>query len=89
MAQVILGGNTVNTYGELPEIGEKAPHFELLKSDLSVGRLKDFEGKRLILNIFPSIDTNTCATSVRTFNERAKKLKTQRCFVSLETYLLH
>ncbi|WP_348661056.1 thiol peroxidase [Croceibacter atlanticus] len=75
MAQVILGGNTVNTYGELPEIGEKAPHFELLKSDLSVGRLKDFEGKRLILNIFPSIDTNTCATSVRTFNERAKKLK--------------
>lgn len=75
MAQVILGGNTVNTYGELPEIGEKAPHFELLKSDLSVGRLKDFEGKRLILNIFPSIDTNTCAISVRTFNERAKKLK--------------
>lgn len=75
MAQVTLGGNIVNTYGELPEVGSKAPHFEILKSDLSIGQLKDYEGQRVILNIFPSIDTNTCATSVRKFNTRAKKLK--------------
>ena len=75
MAQVTLGGNIVNTYGELPEVGAKAPHFEILKSDLSIGQLKDFEGKRVILNIFPSIDTNVCATSVREFSERVKQLK--------------
>lgn len=75
MAQVTLGGNIVNTYGELPEVGTKAPHFEILKSDLSIGQLKDFEGKRVILNIFPSIDTNVCATSVREFSERVKQLK--------------
>jgi len=75
MAQVIIGGNTVYTYGELPEIGEKAPHFELIKSDLTIGNLKDYEGKRVILNIFPSIDTNVCANSVRTFNSKAEKLK--------------
>ena len=75
MAQVTLGGNIVNTYGELPEVGTKAPHFEILKSDLSIGQLKDFEGKRVILNIFPSIDTNVCATSVRQFSERVKQLK--------------
>lgn len=75
MAQIILEDVKVNTYGSLPETGEKAPYFELVKSDLSTATLKDFKGKRLILNIFPSIDTHVCATSVRNFNERAAKLK--------------
>ncbi len=74
MSQITLRDNKINTYGSLPEMGEKAPHFELVKSDLSAAKLKDFKGKRLILNIFPSIDTNVCATSVRNFNERAAKL---------------
>lgn len=75
MAQIILKDVKVNTYGSLPETGEKAPYFELVKSDLSNATLKDFKGKRLIMNIFPSIDTHVCATSVRNFNERAAKLK--------------
>ncbi|SDS40353.1 thiol peroxidase (atypical 2-Cys peroxiredoxin) [Gillisia sp. Hel1_33_143] len=74
MSQITLKEHKINTYGSLPEMGEKAPHFELVKSDLSSTTLKDFKGKRLILNIFPSIDTNVCATSVRNFNERAAKL---------------
>lgn len=65
----------VTTYGSLPELEEKAPHFELIRSDLSVGTLDDFKGKRVILNIFPSIDTGVCATSVRNFNKRASELK--------------
>lgn len=75
MAKVELGGDKVTTYGTLPALEEKAPHFELLKSDLSIGTLEDFKGKRIIMNIFPSIDTNVCATSVRNFNEKASELK--------------
>jgi thioredoxin-dependent peroxiredoxin len=71
MAQTALRGNPVNTNGDLPEPGSKAPDFELVKSDLSPVTSADLTGKRVILNIFPSIDTPTCATSVRTFNERA------------------
>ena len=74
MSQITLKDKKINTYGSLPEMGEKAPHFELIRSDLSPATLKDFQGKRVILNIFPSIDTNVCATSVRNFNERATKL---------------
>ncbi|MCF4101302.1 thiol peroxidase [Gillisia sp. M10.2A] len=74
MSQITLRDKKINTYGSLPEMGEKAPHFELVTSDLSTVSLKDFQGKRVILNIFPSIDTNVCATSVRNFNERATKL---------------
>lgn len=74
MSQITLKDKKINTYGNLPETGEKAPHFELVRSDLSTATLKDFKGKRVILNIFPSIDTNVCATSVRNFNERASKL---------------
>lgn len=74
MSQITHKGNTITTYGHLPEKGEKAPHFELLKSDLSVATLQDYKGKRVILNIFPSIDTNVCATSVRNFNEKAAEL---------------
>jgi len=75
MAKIELGGELVTTYGSLPELEEKAPHFELIRSDLSVGTLDDFKGKRVILNIFPSIDTGVCATSVRNFNKRASELK--------------
>ncbi len=74
MAQVTLGGNVVNTSGDLPAIGSQAPAFTLTKSDLSAVSLADFAGKSLVLNIFPSLDTATCATSVRTFNERAGDL---------------
>lgn len=64
----------MNTSGDLPEPGSKAPDFELVKSDLSTVSSADLAGQRVILNIFPSIDTPTCATSVRTFNERAASL---------------
>ncbi|WP_029033526.1 thiol peroxidase [Salinimicrobium terrae] len=74
MSQITHNGKSVTTYGHLPEKGERAPHFELLKSDLSVATLQDFKGKRVIMNIFPSIDTNVCATSVNNFSERAADL---------------
>ena len=74
MSQITINDKKINTYGRLPEIGEKAPHFELVRSDLSSATLKDFKGKRVIMNIFPSVDTNVCATSVRNFNDRASKL---------------
>ncbi len=75
MAQLFLNGNTVNTMGELPDHGETAPDFHMIKSDLSDATLKDYRGKRVLMNIFPSIDTGTCAKSVRKFNETASKLK--------------
>lgn len=74
MSQITINDKKINTYGSLPETGEKAPHFELVRSDLSNATLKDFKGKRVVMNIFPSIDTNVCATSVKNFNERASKL---------------
>ena len=74
MSQITINDKKINTYGRLPEIGEKAPHFELVRSDLSSATLKDFKGKRVIMNIFPSVDTHVCATSVRNFNDRASKL---------------
>lgn len=74
MAQVTLKGNPVNTNGNLPENGSIGADFLLVKTDLSEGKLTDFKGQKVILNIFPSIDTSTCATSVRTFNEKASDL---------------
>lgn len=71
MANITLGGNPINTNGELPKIGSKAPDFSLVKTDLSIATLADFSGSKLVLNIFPSIDTPTCASSVRTFNAKA------------------
>jgi thiol peroxidase len=68
MATITLGGNPINTNGALPKVGTKAPNFELLKTDLGKVTLADYSGSKLVLNIFPSIDTGTCATSVRTFN---------------------
>ena len=71
MASITLGGNPINTSGELPKVGSNAPQFQLVKADLSIATLADFAGSKLVLNIFPSIDTGTCATSVRTFNAKA------------------
>lgn len=69
MATVTLKGNSFNTVGELPKTDTPAPDFNLVKGDLSTVSLSDFSGKKLILNIFPSIDTGTCAASVRAFNK--------------------
>ncbi len=74
MATVTLKGNPVKTCGDLPAQGSSAPDFTLVKQDLSEVSLKDYQGQRLILNIFPSIDTPTCQMSVRAFNEKAAQL---------------
>ena len=74
MAQTKFDGTVVNTVGELPEVGASAPEFTLVGSDLSDVTLADFAGRKLILNIFPSLDTDVCAASVRKFNEEATKL---------------
>lgn len=74
MALITLGGNPIHTNGELPAVGTKATDFNLIKTDLGTATLADFAGSRVVLNIFPSIDTGTCATSVRTFNEKASTL---------------
>lgn len=74
MASITLGGNPIQTNGELPQKGTKAIDFNLIKTDLSNTTLADFAGSRFVLNIFPSIDTGTCATSVRKFNEKASGL---------------
>lgn len=74
MAKISSRGEIVETSGELPEVGAQAPAFELRKADLAVVTLADYAGQRLVLNIFPSIDTPTCAKSVRQFNERAAAL---------------
>jgi thiol peroxidase len=74
MAQTALRGNPVNTSGDLPSVGAAAPAFTLTKGDLSPLSSADLAGQRVVLNIFPSIDTPTCAASVRAFNERAAGL---------------
>jgi len=75
MAEVALGESKVHTSGELPAVGTQAPDFLLTKTDLSDMSLKDLQGKRVVLNVFPSIDTGVCATSVRRFNEEASHLE--------------
>ena len=74
MAKITFRDNPVNTVGELPKIGVVAPDFTLVKADLSELSLSELKGKNVILNIFPSIDTGVCATSVRTFNKEASAL---------------
>ncbi|WP_196894303.1 thiol peroxidase [Aureivirga marina] len=75
MATITLKGNQIHTNGELPKVGEKAPNFELIKTDLSKVTLEDYKGTKIVLNIFPSIDTGTCAASVREFNKKASELE--------------
>lgn len=74
MAQVTLKGNPVNVDGQLPQKGAQAPAFSLVGGDLADVTLENFAGKRKVLNIVPSLDTPTCATSTRKFNEAASKL---------------
>jgi thioredoxin-dependent peroxiredoxin len=71
MAQITLRGNAINTVGELPTVGSPAPAFTLTGADLGPVSSDQFRGKSVVLNIFPSVDTPVCATSVRTFDERA------------------
>ena len=74
MAQIMFRGNPVHTKGDLPAVGATAPGFTLTGGDLSEVTLEGLAGRNVVLNIFPSIDTGVCATSVRTFNERAAGL---------------
>ena len=71
MAEITLQGNPIHTSGNLPEVGSDAPDFTLVAGDLSEKKGSDYTGKTVVLNIFPSVDTPVCATSVRTFNEKA------------------
>ena len=75
MATVTLKGNAIHTLGDLPKTGSKAPDFQLVKNDLSTTSLSAYKGKKVVLNIFPSIDTGTCAMSVRKFNKEAGELE--------------
>ena len=74
MATVTLKGTPFETIADLPPVGSDAPGFQLTGADLSELKLEDFAGKQVILNIFPSVDTPTCAQSVRTFNEKVSQL---------------
>ncbi|UCJ15635.1 thiol peroxidase [Pseudomonas sp. MM211] len=74
MAQVTLRGNPVQVDGQLPQVGQQAPAFNLVGAGLADVSLSSLAGKRKVLNIFPSVDTPTCATSVRKFNAEASKL---------------
>lgn len=74
MAKVALKGNEIHTNGEIPSVGAEAPDFKGVKSDLSELSLSDLKGKRVVINVFPSLDTAVCATSVRRFNKEAASL---------------
>ena len=75
MSKITFKGNPINTVGNLPEIGSDAQEFTMVSSDLSEKNLADFTGKKVVLNIFPSIDTGVCAASARKFNEEASNLE--------------
>ncbi len=75
MTKITVKGNPINTSGKLPNIGSLAKDFNLIATDLSTKRLEDYKGQKIVLNIFPSIDTQTCAVSVRKFNQFAADLK--------------
>ena len=75
MATVTLKGNTLNTIGNLPQNQSKAENIELVKTDLSALNLTDYLGKKVVLNIFPSVDTGVCAQSVRQFNKDLSSLE--------------
>ena len=75
MAKINLKGNEISTIGYLPAIGAPAPDFKLVKTNLEATNLKDYRGKTVVLNIFPSVDTGVCAASVRKFNSEASNRK--------------
>ena len=74
MSQITFKGNPIHTVGSLPEVGTTAQEFTLVGADLSEKHLADYTGKRVLLNIFPSIDTGVCAASAREFNKDASSL---------------
>ncbi len=75
MANITLGGNPCTTVGELPAVGSMAPAFSLTAQDLSAASLSDYSGKKVVLNIFPSIDTGVCQKSVRAFTEKLNAME--------------
>ncbi|MDE5595375.1 MAG: redoxin domain-containing protein, partial [Muribaculaceae bacterium] len=75
METIFFNGTAVKTYGNVPVAGEKAADFKLVNKELKELSFKDFEGKRIVLNVFPSLDTAVCAASVRRFNQEAAKFK--------------
>ncbi|PID57777.1 lipid hydroperoxide peroxidase [candidate division KSB3 bacterium] len=90
MAEITLQGNLIHTCGELPAVGSNAPDFTLTKTDLVDVSLQDYRGKKIVLNIFPSIDTSVCAASVRKFNEEVQQLEnTVVLCVSLDLPFAH
>ena len=74
MEKITFKGTHVNTYVKLPKVGSQAPFFTITRSDLTELYCHDLKGRRIVLNIFPSLDTSVCATSVRKFNELAASL---------------
>ncbi len=72
MATITLHGNEIHTNGELPAVGSQAPDFSLVDGELNDRRLADYQGKKKLLNIVPSLDTPVCATSTKKFNDHAK-----------------
>ena len=90
MAKIMLKGNPIETIGELPAVGTTAPAFTLTKTDMTDVHLSDFAGKRVVLNISPSIDTSICAASVRRFNQEATRLKnTAILYISMDLPFAH
>jgi thiol peroxidase len=75
MSTITFKGNNVETAGSLPAVGSSAPDFQLTKTDLSTVSLKDLSGKKVVLNIFPSVDTGVCAASARKFNQLASSME--------------
>jgi thiol peroxidase len=75
MASITLDGNPINTSGEIPKVGTKAPGFKLVNSKLAESTLQDFAGNKLVLNIFSSVETGVCSASVRKFNQMASGLE--------------
>ena len=78
MAKITLGGNETNTSGNLPDVGSDAPDFLLVSKDMSEKSLASYHGQKVVLNIYPSIDTGVCAASTKKFNEEADKLENTR-----------
>ncbi len=70
MTQINFKGAPIQTEGNFPQIGENAPDFQLVKTDLSVATLSDFVGKQIVFNIFPSVDTAVCALQLKTFSQK-------------------
>lgn len=90
MAKITFDGNPVTTLGDLPAVGTQAPDFTLTGADLGEVKLSDFAGKRVVLNIFPSLDTGICAQSVREFNKLGEQFdKTVVVAVSMDLPFAH